>query len=809
METKTFEELKQLAIQIRDEKTNKQNTATRVGTAMLEHINKLEQDYYDKTQTDEELKERDDKLTEIEKKSVYSKKINFEQGEFNYNLDPVELNGDGRRIRTIIRAENLRSIKVTNPNYAISAGFIMNESLDKSKIKIIDDFENIDYEFIQISYFDPIYLVFSIRRTDNGNLTPADANSVGLEIDYNLDLPLLYTDKNVFNKGLLLNTEPYFEQGEFNYNLDPVEYNNVTTRIRTIINISNIKSIFITNTEEYVISAGFYTDSSLDLAKSKIKIANVTEGKSINIKNDIDDIVGFTPTFLVVSFRNINDQEGLGYPVPMRTIEWQKLGLNYETCNTVYEVQKSNYDIDTLKYILGGITYYPNGFEQGEFNWNSDPVSLNTVPHVIRRIFDIENITKIEVLNKDYEIRNYILMKDNESLKKDDIVYGSVSSSSLDVDNLIKSQSKIDTKKILVSFGRVSDRNIGMGEQLTKAEIVSARIVSMSTNAIIDGNKEIVCPGDSLTAGDGIGEYPMELQKILGNNYTVINQGVGGETSHTILARVGSEAVYSQYDFILPNAGQKVLIADGTTGKYLKNATSDGNVTPLLQNVSERVNPCYVNGVRCIMTREYTYSPTNASDNKWYLTPQENGKNITIKKGTPIILQGSNVCRNKDLLIEWIGTNDGQSAIQSDIDGFVKRLRNSVQFANPKCCIILNPHVFVLEDFDNALRKEFGNQFFNWRVYVSSVALYEFGITPTTQETLTELQKQNGVLSDVECMEAGTLPSSLWRRAYRSADDPLNDTGRVENEKDSTHMNVMGYKILATKLSQLINELGL
>lgn len=65
MATKTFEELKQLAIQIRDEKTNKQNTATRVGTAMLEHINKLEQDYYDKTQTDEELKERDEKLTEL------------------------------------------------------------------------------------------------------------------------------------------------------------------------------------------------------------------------------------------------------------------------------------------------------------------------------------------------------------------------------------------------------------------------------------------------------------------------------------------------------------------------------------------------------------------------------------------------------------------------------------------------------------------------------------------------------------------------------------------------------------------------
>lgn len=77
MATKTFEELKQLAIQIRDEKTNKQNTATRVGTAMLEHINKLEQDYYDKTQTDEELKERDDKLTELGKKSIQSGYVQY------------------------------------------------------------------------------------------------------------------------------------------------------------------------------------------------------------------------------------------------------------------------------------------------------------------------------------------------------------------------------------------------------------------------------------------------------------------------------------------------------------------------------------------------------------------------------------------------------------------------------------------------------------------------------------------------------------------------------------------------------------
>ena len=91
MATKTFEELKQLAIQIRDEKTNKQNTATRVGTAMLEHINKLEQDYYDKNQTDEELKEQDDKLTELDNRIDYVEKYENYISVFEYPVTTIRV----------------------------------------------------------------------------------------------------------------------------------------------------------------------------------------------------------------------------------------------------------------------------------------------------------------------------------------------------------------------------------------------------------------------------------------------------------------------------------------------------------------------------------------------------------------------------------------------------------------------------------------------------------------------------------------------------------------------------------------------
>lgn len=67
MATKTFEELKQLAIQIRDEKTKKSNTATRIGTQMLEHLNKLEQEYYNKDGVTAQLKTRDDELVRLDK----------------------------------------------------------------------------------------------------------------------------------------------------------------------------------------------------------------------------------------------------------------------------------------------------------------------------------------------------------------------------------------------------------------------------------------------------------------------------------------------------------------------------------------------------------------------------------------------------------------------------------------------------------------------------------------------------------------------------------------------------------------------
>lgn len=151
MATKTFEELKQLAIQIRDEKTNKQNTATRVGTAMLEHINKLEQDYYDKTKTDEELKERDDKLTELNSQ-VYTKNFSANKVIRKLFIDISGYTGvlslDGLSISIIARNQGgLWGIQLHNSSSQAIASFWMD-----SELNIQSDFQNGIYLYAEYNW---------------------------------------------------------------------------------------------------------------------------------------------------------------------------------------------------------------------------------------------------------------------------------------------------------------------------------------------------------------------------------------------------------------------------------------------------------------------------------------------------------------------------------------------------------------------------------------------------------------------------------------------------------------------------------
>lgn len=84
--------------------------------------------------------------------------------------------------------------------------------------------------------------------------------------------------------------------------------------------------------------------------------------------------------------------------------------------------------------------------------------------------------------------------------------------------------------------------------------------------------KTVVCWGDSLTAShtNGTGykgmvkgwikgddSYPGVLQDLLGDGYDVVNCGVGGENTLTIMARQGAYPMLLAHDVVLLNDGER------------------------------------------------------------------------------------------------------------------------------------------------------------------------------------------------------------------------------------------------------------
>lgn len=104
-----------------------------------------------------------------------------------------------------------------------------------------------------------------------------------------------------------------------------------------------------------------------------------------------------------------------------------------------------------------------------------------------------------------------------------------------------------------------------LSKYLFMGGVILLSLLSSCTN---DDKKMIVCWGDSLTAShtNGTGykgmvkgwikgddSYPGVLQDLLGNSYDVVNCGVGGESTLTIMARQGAYPMLLAHDVVLFN----------------------------------------------------------------------------------------------------------------------------------------------------------------------------------------------------------------------------------------------------------------
>lgn len=314
----------------------------------------------------------------------------------------------------------------------------------------------------------------------------------------------------------------------------------------------------------------------------------------------------------------------------------------------------------------------------------------------------------------------------------------------------------------------------------------------------VDASKiQVTCWGDSLTAGAGNNNhenqatvlnaikakgypdlsltesnnitYPIMLQALLGDKYNVTNCGVGGENINTIAARLGACIAYAKNDFTLPSDTTPVQI--GAYDGKLSSSWGD-NVAPLLQGHGNSVNPCYIQGIECTLK----WTGTNGSDVNGTYTIERisaGDKAISFSAKTPIIMSGSKLYRNTELAVIWCWQNGGFT----DTNALIEKLDKIIAHVSTDKYILIGLHSGTASsrnEQEEALTSKYGDKYFNWREYVSTNAMYDFGLTPNED--------------DLTAMEQGSCPPSLLI--------------------DSVHLKAAGYAILGFKIVERYKNLG-
>lgn len=287
----------------------------------------------------------------------------------------------------------------------------------------------------------------------------------------------------------------------------------------------------------------------------------------------------------------------------------------------------------------------------------------------------------------------------------------------------------------------------------------------------------IICWGDSLTAGTG-GDgttYPAVLQQLIQDNLIpgalsdsyeveVLNMGVGGEDTNTILGRNGAIPFVVAENLVIPAKAEPVEIRfQSAAGKA---------VAPLRQGTAgiEWVEMNGVSGELNIDQESYT-----SSEYSYTFTRKDVGDPVEIPAGTPILTSGS-VMGTDYLTVIFMGENGGYDTYEELIAQ--QRAIIEHQMGNKDRFIVIGLHTGTAKeraDLEAAMKTEYGDKYINLREYMCTEGLKDAGLTPTSE--------------DEEMMEKGMTPASLMI-------------------SDQCHFNEYGYKLIGKLIYNRMDELG-
>ncbi|MBQ0139044.1 MAG: hypothetical protein KBT36_07090 [Kurthia sp.] len=284
--------------------------------------------------------------------------------------------------------------------------------------------------------------------------------------------------------------------------------------------------------------------------------------------------------------------------------------------------------------------------------------------------------------------------------------------------------------------------------------------------AIINDIPGFVAWGDSLTNGAG-GEgvsYPKVLQQLIVSNIdniSVVNNGVGGETTNTIMGRIGNVPFVVEKEFTIPATSEEVEITL---------SSSNGNDVAPLRQGDLAMNPVTINGVKGTITIDQEdYTSENFT---YYFKRLSSGESILVNDNTIVETDSSEKYENY-VPIVFMGTNGGFSN-NANLISQINSVLN-MEKSNEKYIVIgLTTDNSFNDDLEKMMESEYGERYINIKEIISDNGLERAGIEPTAE--------------DIKAMEKGMIPPSLL--------------------SDNVHFNSKGYELIGNIVYERMVEIG-
>jgi lysophospholipase L1-like esterase len=332
---------------------------------------------------------------------------------------------------------------------------------------------------------------------------------------------------------------------------------------------------------------------------------------------------------------------------------------------------------------------------------------------------------------------------------------------------------------------------IDISEESQKAKKAAEQKIKSNYDAAMSALQKylpgVVCWGDSLTAGSGGAgtSYPKVLKKLIEDKIfskfdpaynidpawkylsvveqyplstNILNMGIGGENTNTILGRNGAVPYVLSEDITIPE--------DRTAIEIKFKSENGANVYPLRQG-NAGLETVTISGVEGVITYE-------AATQEYLFTRSSEGEETAVEAGTEIITSGSKVGKDYVTVI-FMGQNDTK-LVPEELIAKQKAILNS-QGRNKDRYIIIGLHTGTKDsraELETAMKSAFGSHYINLREYMATEGLKDADIEATSE--------------DLALMAEGATPKSL-----------LND---------KIHFNAKGYELLGNLVYEKMDELG-